>query len=227
MKIAIILGIRPQFIKLAPLIREMTKRKIGFDLIHTGQHYDKNMSEIFFRELKIKKPDYNLKIGSGTQGFQTAKAIFALEKLFIKNKYGLVIVIGDATPTLSGALTASKLQIPIMHIESGLRSFDKWMPEEINRIIVDHISDYLITPTKTAAKQLLKEGIDKNKIFEFGDITTDTLYNNLKELKNNKKSILKKCNLSLTEKYILVTIHRAENTNNITNLKNIFLQLIN
>lgn len=222
MNIAIILGIRPQFIKLAPLIREMDKRKIKFDLIHTGQHYDKNLSDIFFKELKIRKPDYNLKIGSGTQGYQTAKAIQGLEKLFLQNKYDLVIVIGDATPTLSGALTASKLQIPVMHIEAGLRSFDKRMPEEINRIIVDHISEYLVTPTKTATSLLLKEGIDKSKIFEFGDITVDILHSRIKQLSIKKKEILKKYNLFSNEKYVLVTIHRAENTDNINNLKEIF-----
>lgn len=222
MKTAIVLGIRPQFIKLAPLIKEMIKNKLYFDLIHTGQHYDQSMSEVFFKELKINKPKYNLKIGSGTQGYQTANAILGLEKLFLSNKYDLVIVIGDATPTLSGALTASKLQIPIMHIESGLRSFDKRMPEEVNRIVVDHISEYLIVPTKNAAIQLLKEGIDKKNIFEFGDITVDILHSRIKQLSIKKKEILKEYNLSSSEKYVLVTIHRAENTDNINNLKEIF-----
>lgn len=221
MKIAIICGIRPQFVKLAPLIQEMKKENIDFDLIHTGQHYDENMSKIFFNELNIAPPKYNLNIGSGTQGYQLGNAIIELDKLFLKNKYNLVIVIGDATPTLSGALVANKYLIPLLHIESGLRSFDKRMPEESNRIIVDHISNYLITSTNTGTKQLLKEGINKENIFELGDITTDILFKNISQIKKIEKQLFKQFNLNSKEKYILVTIHRAENTNDIQNLKKI------
>lgn len=217
MKVITVVGARPQFIKAAPLskkIRENNSEKI----IHTGQHYDDNMSEIFFQELDIPKPDYNLNVGSGSHGYQTGSMLIKIEEILVKEKPDIVLVYGDTNSTLAGALAASKMLIPVVHVESGLRSFNMIMPEEQNRILTDHISTYLFAPTNTALKNLENEGI-KHNVYNVGDVMYDAILH-FSGIARERSKTLEKLNLKKDE-YILATIHRAENTNCIERLKNI------
>ena len=217
MNIITIIGARPQFIKAAALSREIIKfNNITETIIHTGQHYDNNMSDIFFDEMTIPKPKYNLGIGGTTHGKMTGRQLEKIEEILINEKPNWVLVYGDTNSTLAGALAAAKLHIPVAHIESGLRSFNKEMPEELNRIISDHISNILFAPTNDAIKNLLKEGIDKSKIHLVGDVMYDAalFYKN----KANKPIWFDSLNL---ENFILCTIHRAENTDSHFKLRNI------
>lgn len=230
-KVASIIGARPQFIKAVSISRAIkdfnkksisVRRRIKEVVIHTGQHYDYNMNDIFFKELALEKPDYNLRIGSYSQGKQVALMLERIEGVFRKEAPDLVLVYGDTNSTLAGALAAAKLNIPVAHIEAGLRSFNKNMPEEINRILTDHISKFLFCPTETAVKNLTNEGI-REGVFKVGDVMFDALlhYLNTAERKSN---ILN--NLSLVPKsYNLVTIHRQENTDNLKQLKSILQSL--
>ncbi len=211
MKILTVIGARPQFIKAAVVSREITKH-IDIDeyIVHTGQHYDKNMSEVFFSELDIPNPNVNLEIGSGLQGEQTAKMLAGIESEIIKQQPACVLVYGDTNSTLAGALASAKLNIPVCHVEAGLRSFNRKMPEEVNRILTDHASDLLCTPTSASYNQLVSEGIDKNKIIQSGDVMLDaSIYYTEKAELNSQITT----NLELTDKnYVLATLHRAENT---------------
>lgn len=221
MKIATILGARPQFIKAAAV--SITLRKtVNEIIIHTGQHYDVEMSDVFFKELDIPKPDYFLQVGSGNHGEQTGKMLIEIEKILIQEKPDCVLVYGDTNSTLAGALAASKLLIPIVHVEAGLRSFNKSMPEEQNRILTDHISTLLIAPTQTAVDNLRQEGIQKNVHF-IGDVMYDGILYFLTKAKNTS-TILEKLGLKENE-FILCTIHRAENTDSLNRLKQIFAAL--
>ncbi len=256
MKITSIVGARPQFIKLAPLNRIIQehnnsnrKPKIVHLTIHTGQHYDYEMNKIFFNDLGIQKPIYNLEVGSGPQGWQTGEMIRRAEEVLLKEKPDWVLVYGDTNSTLSGALAATKLHLSIAHIEAGLRSYDKEMPEEINRVLTDHCSDILICPTENAVKNLKKEGftniINKGKLIDenflinkrsninfnespivinAGDVMYDALLMSL-EIAEKKSVILSRLKLNPKE-YYLVTIHRAENTDDKNRLKNIMLALL-
>lgn len=217
MKIITVLGARPQFIKAAPVSRELRKNHTEL-IIHTGQHYDSNMSDIFFEELKIPKPDYYLGVGSGNHGKQTGEMLVKIEEIVLEEKPDYLMVYGDTNSTLAGALVAAKLHIPVIHIEAGLRSFNKKMPEEINRIMTDHVSEFLFCPTGTAVKNLKNENVTRN-VFNIGDVMYDAvLYN--KKLAEEKSEILNQ--YSLTPKgYHLITIHRAENTDNLENMTNI------
>lgn len=217
MKIVSIVGARPQFIKCAPLSRELRKKHEEI-LVHTGQHYDYEMSEVFFNELKIPEPNYNLGVGSCSHGEQTGKMLTEIEKVLIKEKPACVLVYGDTNSTLAGALAAAKLQICVAHIEAGLRSHDRRMPEEINRILADHVSDLLFCPTNTAVDNLAKEGITDG-VHLSGDVMVDAMeyYRNVAEKKSH---ILDE--LSLYDKgYLVVTIHRQSNTDELENLSNI------
>ncbi len=211
--INIILGTRPEIIKLSPIIRKLEEKNIDFKIIHTNQHYSKNMDKIFFEELNLPNPDYNLNIGSGNHGEQTGKMLINIEKVLLKEHPDIVMVQGDTNTVLAGALTASKLKIKVAHVEAGLRSFDKSMPEEINRTLTDHISDYLFAPTENAKNNLLREGIKENKIYVVGNTIVDATLENLKIAENNDKAI-SFFNSIADEDYFLLTLHRAENVDN-------------
>ena len=218
-KILSVVGARPQFIKLAP-IAGVLKGKYDHIILHTGQHYNKNMSDFFFKELNIPKPKYNLGIGSFPHGSQTAKMISGIEKILLTENPFLVIVYGDTNSTLAGSIAASKLNIKIIHIEAGLRSFNRTMPEEINRILTDHASDYLFAPTKTAMNNLKNEGLS-GKSFFTGDIMVDSIKENITfALKNSE--VLNKIKSS---EYYLLTLHRPYNVDNINTLDKILKEL--
>ncbi|WP_406656884.1 UDP-N-acetylglucosamine 2-epimerase (non-hydrolyzing) [Methanolobus sp. ZRKC2] len=210
MKIAIILGTRPEIIKMSPLIRECEKLGIDYYILHTGQHYSFEMDKVFFDDLKLPVPKYNLDVGSGLHGEQTAKMISGIEEILIHDTPDVVLVQGDTNTVLAGALAASKMHIKVGHVEAGLRSFDRNMPEEINRVIADHISDYLFAPTENSKKYLLDEGIPGKKIFVTGNTVVDAVYQNLEISKQTRKT-LSSLNLKNGE-YFLTTVHRAENT---------------
>lgn len=218
MKIINIIGARPQFIKVG-IVNKSLVEDADFEsiIIHTGQHYDDNMSKIFFDELEIARPDYNLEVGSGTHGKQTAAMLSGIEEVLIKEKPDWVLVYGDTNSTVAGSLAAAKLHIKAAHIEAGLRSFNRMMPEEINRIATDHISDLLFAPTKTAMELLTKEGLESKSVFS-GDVMFDSIlfYEKLAE---KKKQIE---NITELKDFYLATIHRQENTDDIERLQNIF-----
>lgn len=217
MKIISIIGARPQFIKCAPLSHAI-RREHEEILVHTGQHYDAGMSDVFFNELNIPRPDYNLGIGSGTHGEQTGRMLVEIEKILIKEQPDLVLTYGDTNSTLAGALAASKLHIKIAHVEAGLRSFDRTMPEEINRVLTDHISNLLFCPTGTAVTNLKKEGITDG-VYCVGDVMMDALEYNRK-IAEEKSTILDA--LELTSKdFMVATVHRPANTDNKKNLSSI------
>jgi UDP-N-acetylglucosamine 2-epimerase len=218
MKILTVVGARPQFIKLAPLSKILRENGINEIIVHTGQHYDENMNDLFFKELEIPEPDYNLGIGSGNHGEQTGRMLIEIEKIMLKEKPDLVIVYGDTNSTLAGALAASKLHIKLAHVEAGLRSFNKRMPEEINRVLTDHVSDILFCPTQTAVENLKNEGIT-NGVYLVGDVMFDALLH-FSKISDMKSNILERLNIKPKE-YCLATIHRAENTDNYERLKNI------
>ncbi|NIA23180.1 MAG: UDP-N-acetylglucosamine 2-epimerase (non-hydrolyzing) [Proteobacteria bacterium] len=207
-KIVHIVGARPQFIKMTPLYNAL-RESVDQVIIHTGQHYDFDMSDIFFDELNIPEPDYNLEIGSGKHGEQTAKIITRLEEKLMKEKPSLIIVYGDTDSTLGAAIASSKLNFPIVHVESGVRSFNRKMPEETNRIVTDRVADIHFAPTKTAVNNLNKEGINRF-VYNTGDIMYDILKMNLTKIEH-KKALLQQYNLN-EGKYILVTVHREANT---------------
>jgi len=208
MKIATVIGARPQFIKAAAVSRVLRTQHQEI-LIHTGQHYDANMSDVFFDELHIPRPDYNLGIGSGRHGAQTGAILEQVEDVLITETPDALLVYGDTNSTLAGALAASKLHIPVIHIEAGLRSFNRRMPEEINRVLTDHLSSWLFCPTETAVKNLRAEGITAG-VYKNGDVMLDAFLYNL-ELAKEKSNILQTLGLS-SKSFILCTIHRAENT---------------
>jgi len=217
MKIISVVGARPQFIKLASLSKELRKKHKEI-ILHTGQHYDDELSQIFFSELSIPEPNYNLGIGSAEHGEQTGKMLKSIEEVLLFEKPDMVIVYGDTNSTLAGALASAKRNVPVAHVEAGLRSFRKSMPEEVNRVLTDHVSSLLFCPTRTAVNNLRKEGIIKG-IHLVGDVMYDSLMDHLK-LAEKKSKIMKKLNLQKGGFY-LVTVHRAENTDFKENLKKI------
>lgn len=204
MKIINVVGARPNFMKIAPIMKAMKPyRKIKPLLVHTGQHYDANMSDAFFKDLELPKPDIYLEVGSGTHAAQTARVMERFEKVLFKEKPDLVLVVGDVNSTLACSLTASKLNIKVAHVEAGLRSFDRRMPEEINRVLTDYMSDFLFTTCEDANKNLAREGIKSDKVFLVGDVMVDTLLYYTKELR--------KCSSFIKKEYAIVTLHRPSN----------------
>lgn len=225
--ITIIAGARPNFMKIAPIIHAVIKHnensaaKLDFSLVHTGQHYDQNMSGSFFEDLNIPQPDYNLGVGSGTQGEQTAKIIIEFEKLLTKIDTSLVVVVGDVNSTMACSIVAKKLLIPVAHVEAGLRSGDMAMPEEINRLITDRISDLLFTTDPIAEENLKKEGVPSEKIIPVGNVMIDTLIAKLEDA----KKITAFDEFKKEGNYALLTLHRPSNVDDKETLSGIFSAL--
>lgn len=235
-RIITIIGARPQIIKAAALsraIRNNFSSQLKEIIVHTGQHYDENMSEVFFRELGIPAPDYNLQSGSGTHGKTTALMLSGIEEILLKEKPDALVVYGDTNSTLAGAIAASKIHIPVFHIEAGLRSFNKKMPEEINRIMCDHVSTLMFSPTKEGIINLEKEGLKHNqnetasfdnpKIYHCGDVMFDNSMH-FSELAEQKTDLLQKHKLQ-KDNFILATIHRNNNTDEPERLNALFSAL--
>lgn len=209
MKIILVVGTRPNFVKVAPLIKEFSKhRGLKTVLVHTGQHYDYNMSKVFFEDLDIPEPDVNLEVGSGSLTWQTSEIMKRFEKVCMKEKPDLVMVVGDVNSTLACALVAAQLGIKLAHIEAGLRSFDRTMPEEINRVVTDSLSDIFFVTEKAGVTNLINEGIPKSKIHLVGDTMIDSLIQSMEKIM--KSCILKKLSLSKNE-YAVCTLHRPSN----------------
>ncbi len=224
MKILNVVGARPNFMKMAPIIAAIQRRaqEVAQVLVHTGQHYDETMSASFFRDLQMPAPDINLEIGSGTHAEQTAMVMLALEPVLIAERPDWVVVVGDVNSTLAAALTAAKLGIKIAHVEAGLRSFDRAMPEEINRVLTDRISDLLLTPSKDADRNLLAEGIAPERIVCVGNVMIDSLFVQVERARQS--TILADLNVS-PRQFGVVTLHRPSNVDDAATLKNIFAAL--
>ncbi len=226
MKILSLVGARPQFIKAAAISRRLQEmnEESGQQgahevLVHTGQHYDENMSRVFFDELEIREADYNLGVGSAPHGAQTGRMLERIEAVLQKERPDFVVVYGDTNSTLAGALAAVKLYIPVAHVEAGLRSFNRRMPEEINRVVADHVSDILFCPTEKAMENLTREGISKG-VHRVGDVMYDcALYYGKRA--ESRRDLLARLKLS-PQRYALATVHRAENTNDPQRLRSIF-----
>ncbi len=221
--IAIVLGTRPEIIKMSPIIRECEARNADYFILHSGQHYSYEMDRAFFEDLDLPEPKYNLDVGSGTQAGQTAKIMTGIEDVLVKESPDIVLVQGDTNTVMAGALAAAKLHIRVGHVEAGLRSFDRTMPEEINRVVADHVSDYLFAPTKTARRYLEMEGIDENRISVTGNTIVDAVFQN-REISASKSDILDTLGLE-PKGYFLVTSHRQENVDNPEKLKSIIAGL--
>lgn len=229
-KIISIAGTRPQFVKAAVISRSIANynknkgraRKFRHIILHTGQHYDTGMSDIFFRQLNIPRPAYNLGVGSGSHGTQTGRMLEGIEKVLLKEKPGIVLNYGDTNSALAGTLAAVKLSIPVGHIEAGLRSYNRKMPEEINRILIDHVSDLLFCPTENAVETLRKEGVSKG-VYNTGDVMYEAvkLYINIAQKNSDPLSKLK----LLPKRYYLVTVHRQYNTDDRKKLRDIMSAL--
>lgn len=219
MKITIILGTRPEIIKMSPIIRECEKRNLNYFILHTGQHYSYEMDRIFFSDLELPDAKYNLDVGSGLHGEQTGRMLTGIESVLIKEQPDVVLVEGDTNTVLAGALAASKLHIKVGHVEAGLRSYDRSMPEEINRILTDHISDCLFAPTNISKQNLVQEGIPEEMIYVVGNTIVDATIQNI-EIAKNKSAMLNHLDIKPNH-YFLITLHRAENVDKKTRLKEI------
>jgi len=218
----LVIGTRPQIIKSAPLLKEANRRGFDLDVVHTGQHYDYEMSKVFFNELAMPDPVRNLGVGSGSHGWQTGKMLIELEKCYKELLPDVVLVPGDTNSTLAGALAAAKLGILVAHIESGCRSFDMSMPEEVNRRLTDHCSDVLFCVSSWARDQLLKEGVESGDIELVGDTMFESVMDHLGDIESDH---IKK-QLGVDSDYLVLTVHRAENTDNAQRLTDIFKTII-
>ena len=218
MKIVSIVGARPQFVKAAAMSRVLRQRHQEV-LLHTGQHYDYEMSGIFFDGLDLPRPDVNLAVGSGWHGAQTAAMLKGIEEVLVAERPDLLLIYGDTNSTVAGALAASKLSVPVAHVEAGLRSFNRRMPEEINRVVADHLSDLLLCPGDTAVRNLAAEGITRN-VHVVGDVMLDVLTWAKEQLATRPSEILERLDVR-PQRYILATVHRSENTDDLTRLQQI------
>ncbi len=214
-----VVGARPNFMKAAPVIRALRDRNIPQVLVHTGQHYDKKMSDVFFAQLEIPDPDVNLGVGSGSHAQQTAETMIRFEKVVEDYRPDLVLVYGDVNSTVSAALVCAKLSIPVAHVEAGLRSFDRRMPEEINRIVTDRLSDLLFTPSEDGDENLRREGVDEKKVHRVGNVMIDTLVRLLPAAAKCPQN-------GYPERYALVTLHRPSNVDDGETLKSILETLL-
>lgn len=229
MRIDIIAGARPNFMKIAPMIAAIETQKrsgknIGYRLVHTGQHYDKNMSGSFFEELGIPKPDVNLECGGGTQAEQAAKIMVEFEKDLMANPVDLVLVVGDVTSTMACSIVAKKLNVKVAHVEAGIRSFDLAMPEEINRMVTDSITDYFFTTSEVANANLKRYGAEDDQIFFVGNVMIDTLLKNMSKFRQPK--VWDELNLQ-PKNYFVITLHRPANVDEEGKLKNLMDEIIN
>lgn len=223
MKVAVIIGTRPEIIKMSPIIREILRCGIDFFILHTGQHYSQNLDDVFIKELELPIPKYNLGVGSGTHAEETAKILTGTDKVLLKEKPDMVLVEGDTNSVLAGALAAAKLGIKVGHVEAGLRSYDRSMPEELNRIVVDHLADHLYAPTEKGKDNLIGEGIPREKVFVTGNTIVDAVLHNIKAAQNQSQ-ILNKLHLKQNE-YFLATVHRQENVDVKKRLESILMGL--
>jgi len=219
MKIALVIGTRPEIIKMSPIIRESERLGLDYQIVHTGQHYSHEMDGVFFKELELPKPKYNLGVGSGDHGEQTGRIMIGLEPVLVKEKPDVVLVEGDTNSVLAGAITAAKLHIRVGHVEAGLRSYDRRMPEEVNRVVADHVSDYLFAPTEVSERNLLREGVEADKIFVTGNTVVDAIHQNM-EISKRKSDVLDSMGMA-PRSYLLVTLHRSENVDSEGRLKEI------
>ncbi len=213
MKTAVILGTRPEIIKMSPVIRECQAKGLDYFILHSGQHYSHNLDRVFFEQLELPEPKYNLGVGSGSHAEEMGKMLIGIEKVLQQEKPDVVLVEGDTNTVLASALAAAKLHIKVGHVEAGLRSYDRKMPEEINRVLTDHCSDYLFAPTEEARLTLVGEGIAEGKTFVTGNTIVDAVYQNLKIANSSKVNTMKELHLQ-PKGYFLVTIHRQENVDN-------------
>ncbi|MBZ0098692.1 MAG: UDP-N-acetylglucosamine 2-epimerase (non-hydrolyzing) [Taibaiella sp.] len=228
MKVTIVAGARPNFLKIAPLIKEIERVRdagadIGYRLVHTGQHYDDNLSRVFFDELGIPLPDANLGAGSGTQAVQTANIMIGFEQELMEYPCDIVVVVGDVNSTLACSIVAKKLNIKVAHVEAGIRSFDMSMPEEINRIVTDSISNYFFTPTETANENLMRTGVNAAHVYYVGNIMIDSLYMNRHRLV--EPPLVRQHGLDLS-KCLVLTLHRPHNADDPARLKGILETLV-
>ncbi|MDH7559579.1 MAG: UDP-N-acetylglucosamine 2-epimerase (non-hydrolyzing) [bacterium] len=217
MKVISIVGARPQFIK-AALLCKLLRQKHQEVLVHTGQHYDENMSEVFFREMEIPEPEYNLEVGSGPHGEQTAEMLVRIERVLMAEKPDVVLVYGDTNSTLAGALAAAKLCIPVAHVEAGLRSYNRTMPEEINRVLADRASELLFCPTRAAVENLRREGITAG-VYLVGDVMYDAALH-FGQMAAQRSTVLEQLQLRPLG-YLLATVHRAHSTDDADHLRSI------
>jgi len=213
-----VVGARPNFVKAAPVLRVLGERGVRQTLVHTGQHYDRNMSDVFFAQLEMPEPDVNLEVGSGSHAWQTAEIMRRFEPLALERKPNIVLVYGDVNSTVAAALVCSKMGIRVGHVEAGLRSFDRTMPEEINRIVTDQLSDLLFTPSEDGDVNLLREGVPRERIHLVGNVMIDSLIRLLPVAKASSRN-------GLPERFALVTLHRPSNVDNLENLRGILNSL--
>jgi len=227
MKVAVVLGTRPEIIKFSPIIREFERLGLDYFVLHTGQHYSYNMDRVFFEQLELPEARYNLDVGSGSHAEQTGKMLIGVEKVLVSERPSIVLVEGDTNTVLAGALAAVKLGIKVGHVEAGLRSYDRQMPEEINRVLADHCSDMLFAPTEKSKQILLGEGIAAEKIFVTGNTIVDAVYQNL-DIAKRKVNVLEELGVE-EDGYFLVTVHRQENVDNEKRFRGILegLELVN
>lgn len=219
MKMCIVVGTRPEIIKMSPIIRECEKRNIDYFILHTNQHYSYSMDKIFFEDLGLPDPKYNLEVGSGSHGAQTGKMLIELEKTLLKEEPDIVLVEGDTNTVLAAALTASKLHMEVGHVEAGLRSYDRTMPEEFNRVLTDHMSKFLFAPTEMSKDNLIREGIEEDWIYIVGNTIVDATLHNLK-ISQAKSKIMDELGV-FQSGYFLLTLHRQENVDDKKRLERI------